>query len=69
MYRVDAVAQRASQQAQLGQPALLTWVDDALVNVIAYQVVDERIRAIYFTMNPAKPAFIQRQRTRRVQLH
>jgi hypothetical protein len=60
---------RAERAGVNGQPALLTWVGDALVNVIAYQVVDGRIRAIYFIVNPANLALIQRQRTRRAQLH
>ncbi len=55
---------RAMRAEVNGQPALLTWVGNALVNVLAYQLVDDRIRPIYFMMNPAKLAFIQRQRTR-----
>jgi len=41
-----------------GQPALLVWAGDTLLNVTGYSMVDDRISVIYLILNPEKLAFI-----------
>lgn len=46
-----------------GEPAMLTWTGESLINVVTFEVADGLVQNIRIVVNPDKLAYIQRQRS------